>query len=136
MKKQKMNVLFKIAFILLIICVLLILASIIIAYAFDSEKWSAITSASGVLLATVGIILGMLSKPKKVKLKDENKEKQLTLSVGTKPLSNVMPSGNSSVTTTLPVRKKSDTSTCRRYSRLSPGLTVPPVPRAVPAPFL
>ena len=72
MKKQKMNVLFKIAFILLI------LASIIIAYAFDSEKWSAITSASGVLLATVGIILGMLSKPKKVKLKDENKEKQLT----------------------------------------------------------
>ena len=28
--------------------------------------------------ATVGIILGMLSKPKKVKLKDENKEKQLT----------------------------------------------------------
>ena len=74
MKKQKMNVLFKIAFILLIICVLLILASIIIAYAFDSEKWSAITSASGVLLATVGIILGMLSKPKKVKLKDENKE--------------------------------------------------------------
>ncbi len=38
---------------------------------FDSEKWSAITSASGVLLATVGIILGMLSKPKKVKLKDE-----------------------------------------------------------------
>lgn len=54
MKKQKMNVLFKIAFILLIICVLLILASIIIAYAFDSEKWSAITSASGVLLATVG----------------------------------------------------------------------------------
>ena len=75
MKKQKMNVLFKIAFILLIICVLLILASIIIAYAFDSEKWSAITSASGVLLATVGIILGMLSKPKKVKLKDENKEK-------------------------------------------------------------
>ncbi len=65
MKKQKMNVLFKIAFILLIICVLLILASIIIAYAFDSEKWSAITSASGVLLATVGIILGMLSKPKK-----------------------------------------------------------------------
>ena len=73
MKKQKMNVLFKIAFILLIICVLLILASIIIAYAFDSEKWSAITSASGVLLASVGIILGMLSKPKKVKLKDENK---------------------------------------------------------------
>lgn len=38
MKKQKMNVLFKIAFILLIICVLLILASIIIAYAFDSEN--------------------------------------------------------------------------------------------------
>ena len=37
MKKQKMNVLFKIAFILLIICVLLILASIIIAYAFDIE---------------------------------------------------------------------------------------------------
>ena len=34
--------------------------------------------ASGVLLATVVIILGMLSKPKKVKLKDENKEKQLT----------------------------------------------------------
>lgn len=77
MKKQKMNVLFKIAFILLIICVLLILASIIIAYAFDSEKWSAITSASGVLLATVGIILGMLSKPKKKKAIEENSEKTI-----------------------------------------------------------
>ncbi len=67
MKKQKMNVLFKIAFILLIVCVLMIFASIIIAYAFDSEKWSAICSAGGVLLATVGIILAMLSKPKKEK---------------------------------------------------------------------
>lgn len=75
MKKQKMNVLFKIAFILLIICVLLIFASIIIAYAFDSEKWSSLTSASGVLLATVGIVLAMLSKPKKPKSKDENSEK-------------------------------------------------------------
>ena len=75
MKKQKMNVLFKIAFILLIICVLLIFASIIIAYAFDSEEWSSLTSASGVLLATVGIVLAMLSKPKKPKSKDENSEK-------------------------------------------------------------
>ena len=75
MKKQKMNVLFKIAFILLITCVLLIFASIIIAYAFDSEEGSSLTSASGVLLATVGIVLAMLSKPKKPKAKDENSEK-------------------------------------------------------------
>lgn len=67
MKKQKMNVLFKIAFILLVICVVMIFASIIIAYAFDSEKWSAICSGCGVLLATVGIILAMLSKPQKTK---------------------------------------------------------------------
>lgn len=65
MKNKKMNVLFKIAFILLVICILLIFASIIIAYAFDSEKWSSICSATGVLLATVGIILAMFSKPKK-----------------------------------------------------------------------
>ena len=57
MKKQKMNVLFKIAFILLIICVLLILASIIIAYAFDSEKWSAITSAVSYTHLTLPTIL-------------------------------------------------------------------------------
>lgn len=73
MKKQKMNVLFKIAFVLLVICILLIFASIVIAYAFDSEKWSSLCSAIGVLLATVGIILAMFSKPKKVK--NENTEK-------------------------------------------------------------
>ena len=77
MKKQKMNVLFKIAFILIIVCVLMIFASIIIAYAFDSEKWSAICSAGGVLLATVGIILAMLSKPKKKKAIEENSEKTI-----------------------------------------------------------
>lgn len=75
MKKQKMNVLFKIAFILLVICVVMIFASIIIAYAFDSEKWSAICSGCGVLLATVGIILAMLSKPKKPKTTEEKSEK-------------------------------------------------------------
>lgn len=75
MKKQKMNVLFKIAFILLVICVVLIFASIIIAYAFDSEKWSAICSGCGVLLATVGIILAMLSKPKKPRQTEEISEK-------------------------------------------------------------
>lgn len=78
MKKQKMNVLFKIAFILLVICVVMIFASIIIAYAFDSEKWSAICSGCGVLLATVGIILAMFSKPKKPKTTEEKSEKQLT----------------------------------------------------------
>lgn len=77
MKKQKMNVLFKIAFILLIVCVLMIFASIIIAYAFDSEKWSVICSAGGVLLATVGIILAMLSKTKKKKAIEENSEKTI-----------------------------------------------------------
>ena len=75
MKKQKMNVLFKIAFILLVICVVMIFASIIIAYAFDSEKWSAICSGCGVLLATVGIILAMLSKPQKPKTTEEKSEK-------------------------------------------------------------
>ncbi len=75
MKKQKMNVLFKIAFILLLVCIVMIVFSIIIAYAFESELWSSVCSAGGVLLATVGIILAMFSKPKKMKSEKERKRK-------------------------------------------------------------
>ena len=64
-----MNVLFKIAFILLCICIPLLIAGIVVAYLFGKLNFSAVFTGSGCLLCFVGIILAMLSKPKKLKKK-------------------------------------------------------------------
>lgn len=79
-KSKKMNVLFKIAFILLCICIPLLIAGIVVAYLFGRVNFSAVFTGSGCLLCFVGIILAMLSKPKKPKQKqpkfDETAEEE------------------------------------------------------------
>ena len=67
--KNKMNALYKISFIFSLACIPLLVAAIIIAYVFEGTGLSIIFSASGALLAFVGIILGLLSKPKSDKSK-------------------------------------------------------------------
>lgn len=73
--KKKMNFLYKIAFILSLMCVPLLVISIIVAYLQEQPEWSVLFSASGAFLAFVGIILGMLSKPKKPKKKRRRKKR-------------------------------------------------------------
>lgn len=63
--KNKMNGLYKTGFILLLICVPMFFAALATAYLFEQIYLSAIFSAGGTLLAFVGIILTMYSKPKK-----------------------------------------------------------------------
>lgn len=74
--KRKMNGLYKAAFILLLVCLLLFVASIIVAYLLKMPKTSAVFSCGGAFLAFLGIIFAGLSKPKKIKSKDlqENPE--------------------------------------------------------------
>ncbi len=72
-RKTKMNGLYKTAFILLIVCILLFIAAIIVAYAFNRPKFSAIFSAGGAFLAFLGIIFAALSKPKEIK-KEQSEE--------------------------------------------------------------
>ncbi|MEE0913495.1 MAG: hypothetical protein U0L76_02790 [Ruminococcus sp.] len=69
MKKQKMNFLYKLGFILLMICIPMLIAAIVTAYLFERTHFSAVFSAGGAFLAFIGIILTMFSKPKKQKEK-------------------------------------------------------------------
>ncbi len=66
-KTQKMNFLYKFAFILLILCIPLFIISLIIAYLLEQEYFSIVFSAGGSFLAFFGIIISMFSKPKKYK---------------------------------------------------------------------
>lgn len=72
--KKKMNFLYKIAFILSLMCIPLLVISIIVAYLQEQPEWSVLFSASGAFLAFVGIILGMLSKPKKKRRRKKRTE--------------------------------------------------------------
>lgn len=76
MQKCKMNGLFKTGFILLMVCIVLLIAAIIVAYLFQSPYFSAVFSASGAFLALLGIIFVMLSKPKKEKTENNSEELQ------------------------------------------------------------
>lgn len=76
MQKRKMNGLFKTGFILLMVCIVLFIAAIIVAYLFQSPYFSAVFSASGAFLALLGIIFVMLSKPKKEKTENNSEELQ------------------------------------------------------------
>ena len=76
MQKRKMNGLFKTGFILLMVCIVLLIAAIIVAYLFQSPYFSAVFSASGAFLALLGIIFVMLSKPKKEKTENNSEESQ------------------------------------------------------------
>lgn len=71
-----MNGLFKTGFILLMVCIVLLIAAIIVAYLFQSPYFSAVFSVSGAFLALLGIIFVMLSKPKKEKTENNSEELQ------------------------------------------------------------
>lgn len=71
-----MNGLFKTGFILLMVCIVLLIAAIIVAYLFQSPYFSAVFSAGGAFLALLGIIFVMLSKPKKEKTENNSEELQ------------------------------------------------------------
>ena len=73
--KRKMNFLYKISFIISLLCVPLLVLSLIFAYKFEKTLLANIFSGSGVLLAFIGIILAMCSKPKKIKPKKRRKKK-------------------------------------------------------------
>ena len=68
---RKMNLPYKIAFVLLILCLPVFGASIFIAYVLESIAASVICSAFGVLLAVVGIILACVSKEKETEATKE-----------------------------------------------------------------
>lgn len=74
--KQKMNFLYKISFIISLLCIPLLVLSLVFAYLLDNKILSVIFSASGALLAFIGIILGMYSKPKKNKPKKRRRKKK------------------------------------------------------------
>lgn len=71
-KPNKMNFLYKIAFIILMLAIPLTLCAVVTAYLLGQVYLSAVFSASGAFLMFVGIILSMFSKPKKVKKSCEN----------------------------------------------------------------
>ena len=73
--KRRMNFLYKISFILCLLCLPLLVISMIVAYLFEEPEFSVIFSASGAFLAFLGIILGMCSKPKKPRKKKRKKYK-------------------------------------------------------------
>ena len=74
-KPPKMNALFKIAFILLCVAAALLIIGIVVAYAFNKIYFSAVFTGSGCVLCFIGIILAMLSKPKKPKASKTSDEK-------------------------------------------------------------
>ena len=71
-----MNGLFKTGFILLMVCIVLLIAAIIVAYLFGRPYFSAVFSAGGAFMALFGIIFVMLSKPKKEKTENNLEELQ------------------------------------------------------------
>ncbi len=75
-KSVKMNFLYKISFVLLMLCIPLFVVSIIVAYLLEQTYISIIFSAGGALLAFVGIILAMFSRPKELKDVDNTTHKQ------------------------------------------------------------
>lgn len=74
MPKRKMNGLYKVGFILLMVCIVMLIASIIVAYLLKRPGVSAVFSAGGAFLAVLGIIFVMLSKPKKEKPAQNNED--------------------------------------------------------------
>lgn len=74
-QKNKMNGLYKTAFILLMICIPLFVLAIIYAYAVEDIVLMEIFSISAVFLAMLGIIFATCSKPKKIKPKKKRRRK-------------------------------------------------------------
>ncbi len=64
-KTKRMNIFYKLAFIFLLICILMLVAAIIVAYALEQPVLSVVFSGAGAFLAFLGIIFAAISKPKK-----------------------------------------------------------------------
>ena len=68
-KPLKMNILYKIGFILMFVCLGLFAASVVVMLVFDRHVPGVLIAVAGALLCLIAIILTMFSKPKKPKAK-------------------------------------------------------------------
>lgn len=68
--KTKMNILYKIAFIIMLVCIVLLVTGAVTGYLID-PVFALIFAGSGVALAFVAIVFASLSSPKKEKTVDE-----------------------------------------------------------------
>ena len=66
-EKKNRTVLYKTAFILMLVAAVLFIVATIVAYALERPYFSAVFSCSGAFLAFLGIIFATCSKPKKRK---------------------------------------------------------------------
>lgn len=73
-KAPKMNVLYKIAFILMLVCLALFAAAVVVLLLFENRNIGVLIAVAGVVLCMVAIILTMFSKPKQPKAKNSPKE--------------------------------------------------------------
>ena len=65
--KTKMNACFKIGFIFLLVCAALLAGALVFGYVLSNEKACMLMSIGGIVLAFAGLILVLVSKPKKQK---------------------------------------------------------------------
>ena len=80
-KPKKMNGMFKAAFILMLVCAVLLVASIVVSYALDKVQIAVLIAVGGAVLCVVAIILAMFSKPKQPKPLNNISEEELTNTV-------------------------------------------------------
>ena len=66
-KSEKMNGLYKAAFILLLVGIACLAAAIIVAYVLNKYNFSVAVSGVGCVITFIGIILGWSAKPKEDK---------------------------------------------------------------------
>ena len=73
MKAPKMNILYKIGFILMFVCLALFIASVVVILVVEKRTAGVLMAVAGVFLCLIAIILTMFSKPKKPKYRvDDN----------------------------------------------------------------
>ena len=75
-KAPKMNVLYKIAFILMFVCIALFAAAMVSMLLLEQRTLGVLIAVAGVVLCMVAIVLSLFSKPKKPK-KQNNSEYEL-----------------------------------------------------------
>ena len=81
-KAPKMNVLYKIAFILMFVCIALFAAAMVSMLLLEQRTLGVLIAVAGVVLCMVAIVLSMFSKPKKPKQKhadDKTEESDTSL---------------------------------------------------------
>lgn len=76
-KPKKMNGLYKASFILMIVCAVMLVASIVVSYALEKVQIAVLIAVGGVVLCVVAIVLAMFSKPKQPKPSNHISENEL-----------------------------------------------------------